>query len=518
PYLTYDVRHWKAGQWHHVGATWDAKKGIALFVDGECVARRECTYDVVDWPRFNVGGDWAGTPNADASFDDLRLYPVALEAPQLGAVMSGLPLEQATVTKLTTPPAVVVGQPFTVQVQAFAPQALAREYPLVVRLDGVEVASATASPACKLWAPGKLVDLAPVTVTIPTYLRVLPGKRTLTAELSGAVSPATPAPATAQVIVHSPVARVGHFFSLSEQGMPLRDGHPFPTSGPGEGFLYEGVFYTNDETGRAKAVELIKNGFSIDALPCRLIDSVDCTTQDHNFVDYGKSEVRELAPGRTFRVSGPQDSVEQKMTAYNQERRALPGFGYTLANVALPVPHVLVAELPNDCERYTEIAIDAASGSHLAPHLYQGGPGDTRLIDLVTTYTGREYACDKVPFRQSIVFYPKSNACEVTVTTSSRDTGQDPENGAAVSRLWVYQLLDEQGGLYNVVPLPRDVPQRSVSLFFPEHSFLYTQWGFSGVGQEQRRASLLSFFDYLKFMGLNRFEFHPAAFGMNCYY
>jgi len=142
--------------------------------------------------------------------------------------------------------------------------------------------------------------------------------------------------------------------------------------------------------------------------------------------------------------------------------------------VGLPVRNVLVAELPNDCERYTEIAVDAASGSQLSPHLHQGGPGDTRLIDLVATYTGREYACDRTPLRQSIVFYPKSNACEVTITTSNRDTPTHPENGAAVSRLWVYQLLDEQGGLYNEVSLPRDVPQRSVSLFFPQHQFLYT--------------------------------------------
>lgn len=518
PYLTYDVRHWKAGEWHHVGASWDALKGLALFVDGECVARRDSVYDVVPATQFNLGGDWAGNANGDAAFDDVRLYPVALQGTHFAALMKGEKLEEAAVTNIVAPKRVVVGQPFAVQVEASAPTALAREYPIVVRLDGIEIGSGIASPKCRLWAAGKKVDLAAIEVTIPSYLRVLPGMRRLTAELGGAVQSAKAAPVSAAVNVSSPVAREGHTYSITEAGLPLRDGAPFPSSGPAEGFLYDGVFYGNDETGRARAVELIRSGLIQDALPCRLIDAVDCTTQDHGFVGYGQSEVRELAPGRTFRVTGAPDSAEQNVKAYGQERPALPGFAYTLANVALPVPHVLVAEFANDRERYTDVAIDAATGSQLAPHLHSSGPGETRLIDLATVYSGGEYACDGLPFRRSFVFYPKSNACEVTVTGSARDISKGAECSAAVSRLWVYQLLDEQGGLYNEVPVPHKEPQRSVSLFFPEHRYLYSQWGFSGVGNEQRRASLLSFFDYMKFMGLNRVEFHPVGFGMSCYY
>lgn len=518
PYLTYDIRDWKAGEWHHVGATWDCRKGLALFVDGACVARREASYDAVNASLFNVGGDWAGKGTAEAAFDDLRLYPVALGAPQMAAVMNGQPLEEATVTKLTVPGKVTVGQPFTVQVQATAPVALTRDYPLVVYVDGVEIGSSAAAPACKLWAAGKTVALQPVTVTIPSYLRVTPGKRKLTAELAGTVRAAKSLQAVTDLWVASPMSRAGHSYGLSENGMPVRDGKAFPPAGASEGILYQGVFYINDETGRAKATELIKAGLVQDALPCRLVDSVDCAAEDHGFVEFGKSELQQLGKEQTFRVTGSPDSVERKVTAYGQEQRALPGFSYTLANVALPVPHVLVAELPNDCERYTEIAIDAATGSGLAPHLAASGPGETRLVDLSTAYTGREYACDGQTLRHSILFYPKSDACEVTITTSARDTGKHPTNGAAVSRLWVYQLLDQEAGLYNDVPLPKNEPRRSVSLFFPEHRFLYSQWGFSGVGGQQRRASLLSFFDYMKFMGVNRLEFHPVSFGMSCYY
>ena len=517
PYLTYDVRNWKAGQWHHVGATWDARRGLALFVDGECVARRESTYEVADWPQFNVGGDWAGKGSAEAAFDDLRLYPTALGAAQMAAIMNGLPLEEAAVTQIVAPARVRVGQPFTLKLQARATAPLTRDYAVLVRIDGVEVASAPVVPPGAGWAAGKTVDLAPIQVTVPSYLRVPPGKSVLTAELAGAVAPPNLKPVEAAVAVSSAAARAGHEFSSDPAGRVYRDGRPFPSPVSGEGFLYEGVFYIADEAGNRKAAELYAGGLIQDALAARLIDAVDCSGSDHGLVEYGATTVRQLL-GRSFRVTGPPESVQLKVQAYGQERRALPGFSYTLRNTPLPVPHVLVAELPNDAERYTEIAVDAAPGSHLAPHLLSGGPGDTRLIDLSTVYTGREYRPDGAPFHHSVIFYPKSDACEVTVTTSPREAGQAPGEGAAVSRLWIYQLLDEQAGLYNDVPLPREGPRRSASLFFPEHRFLYTQWGFSGVGDQQRRASLLSFFDYLKLMGFNRMEFHPVSFGMSCYY
>lgn len=519
PYLTYDVRHWKAGDWHHVAATWEAQGSLALFVDGECVARRETKYEPVSHPQFVVGGDWAGRGTAEAALDDVRTYSVPLQAAQVQAVMNGLPLEEAAVTHLTAPQRVEVGRPFAVQAQAEAPRTLGREYPLVVRLDGVEIASLPPAPPCRLWAAGKPVDLQPLSVTIPAYLRVLPGTRKLTVEVAGTVQTANRPLQQAEVYVRtSPLTVWGHGFMVSAQGQPIRDGKPFPPTGPNEGFLYDGVFYTADEAGRAKACELIRSGLAQDALPCRLVDAVDCAKTDHGFVEYGRSDTRELAPGRSFRVTGPRESVELMVEAYGQKRRALPGFSYTLANTPQPVPHVLVAELANDRERYTEIAIDAAGGSHLAAHLYAGGPGGTRLVDLSTVYTGGEYPCDGRPFRHSILFYPKSDACEVTITSTGREPETPPEAAAAVSRLWVYQLLDEQAGLYNALSLPRQEPRRSATLFFPQHQFLYSQWGFSGVGEQQRRASLLSFFDYLKLMGFDRLEFHPVSFGMSCYY
>ncbi|MBU0611154.1 MAG: hypothetical protein KKI08_24960 [Armatimonadetes bacterium] len=519
PYVTVDVRQWKAGEWHHIGASWDAATGLALFVDGQCVARREGTYEPHAWPTFNVGGDWGNHGTGDAVFDDFRLYDAPLEAAHMAALMEGLPLEQVAVKRVTAPRTVKIGTPFSLQVETQALQALTRDYPLLVLVDGVEIARLSAGPPATQWTADKPLDLHPVSAVIPTYLRVQPGKHTLTVQFEGAVA-GPPAPeAVAEVRVQPAVTtQVGHKYSVTDDGRPLRDGAPFPPAVQGQGFLHDGVFYTDNDEGRARARALIQSGMMHDAIPCRLLDTVDCSSEDHGFREWGVSTVQALSRGEKFRVTGPADSVLQQVDVYGTKRHCLPGFAYTLANTPLPKMHLLVAELPNDRERYTEIAVDAAAGSQLAPHLATGGPGDTRLINLSTVYTGREYACNGDPIHHCLVFYPKSNACEVTVTTSGPHRLGQTADGAAVARLSVYEVTDDEAALYNPISLPEKLPSRSVSLFFPEHRFLYTQWGFSGLGEQQRRASILSLFDTMKFMGMNRLEFHPVSFGMNCYY
>jgi len=519
PYLTVDVRHWQAGQWHHIGASWDATVGLALFVDGQCVARREATYEPHAWPTFNLGGDWSGQGTADGVMDDLRLYDTPLEAAHMAALMQGLPLEQVHVTKVTAPKTVKIGTPFSLQVETQALQPLTRDYPLLVLVDGAEIARLAAGPPATQWEANKPLDLHPASAVIPTYLRVRPGRHTLTVQFEGSVPGPTASAAAASLHVQPAVTtRVGHVYTVAADGRPLRDGQPFPPAVQGEGFLYDGVFYVDDHEGRAKACALIRSGMMHDAIPCRLLDAVDCAGEDHGFHEWGASTVQEFLSGRKFRLTGSPDSVQQQVDVYGHKRRCLPGFAYTLANTPLPKMHVLVAELPNDRERITEIAIDAAGGSQLAPHLATGGPGDTRLINLSTVYTGREYPCDGDPIPHCLLFYPKSNACEVTVTSSGPERTGIATTGAAVARLAVYEVMDDEAALYNPIALPDKLPARSVSLFFPEHRFLYTQWGFSGVGEQQRRASILSLFDYMKFMGMNRLEFHPVSFGMNCYY
>ena len=94
------------------------------------------------------------------------------------------------------------------------------------------------------------------------------------------------------------------------------------------------------------------------------------------------------------------------------------------------LPHVLVVEMADDRDREAEIAVDAASGSNLAPYLAASGPGDTRLISLATVYTGGEYPSTGRLLRHSLVFTPKSNASTVTVTMI-------PAWALIVRRAWV---------------------------------------------------------------------------------
>lgn len=518
-YVTYDVSQWQAGQWHFIGATWDAANGLALYVDGECVARRETRWDVRDWPQFNLGGDWAGKATGDAAFDELQMFPIALRAEHIAALMQGLPLEEATVTTLVAPRSAQMTVPFQLKATVTAPQSLTRDYAILIETGGVEVARVTPVPTGKLWAPGKPVELLPLTVTIPSYLRVPSGPIRLTARVEGAV--ADPQASPAETIVNispAPGEHSRHFFEIDAKGQPRRDKQPFPSQAPGTGFLYQGVFYTADASGREKACELIRRGLAYDALPARLLDTVNCAKRDHDFGEYGRSTVCTLPPGEQFRVTGPPETVIEKTQVNGSAQRVLPAFSYTLANTPLPVAHVLVAELANDRERYTEIAIDAAPGSSPGAHVAVTGSGETRLVDLATVYTGREYPCDNQLLRHQIVFYPKSTACQVTISSSGRELEKTPESGAAVARLSVYELLDEGQALYNTLTLPKDQPQRSVGIFFPEHSFMYSQFGFSGLGDQQRRTSLLGLFDYMGLMGVNRLEFHPLAFGMKAYF
>lgn len=514
-----DVRNWRAGEWHHVAATWSAASGVALYVDGLCAGRNQTPYEPVSWPRFILGGDWSGNASGDTSFDELRFYDRPLEAGPIAALRQGLALEEAAVTEIKAPKLLQPGVPFELQLKVTAAETLTRDYPVVVALDGVEVGTFNVVPASKHWPVNRPVDLNPVTLVLPDYLRLRAGTRELTARLEGAVPPANSGPAAAEARIVLPVPdRLGHTYAISEEGLPLRDRRPFIPRGPGEGYLYEGRFYRDDEEGRVLACELIRTGRIQEAFPCRLLDEVNCSATDHSFTEFGKSQVKEVIPGSYCRLVGLASTVQQKVMVDGKERPALPGFSYTLKTTAEPVPHVLVAELPDDRERVAEIALDAAPGSDLAPYLNTSGPGDTRLVSLSTVYTGGEYADTGRLFRHCLVFTPKSSASVVTVTSSSRQAPLTADGSAAVARLAMYQLLDVGAGLYNPINPPEEAPQRSVGLLLPENSLLFSQFGFAGLTAVQRRASLLAVSDYLKLVGINRLEFEPLGFAMNAYY
>ena len=71
--VAYNVGHWRAGEWHHVAATWDASS-LALYVDGQ---RRDRTGNarppdaLAAW--FAIGSTAAGGSQADAVIDEFRI-------------------------------------------------------------------------------------------------------------------------------------------------------------------------------------------------------------------------------------------------------------------------------------------------------------------------------------------------------------------------------------------------------------------------------------------------------------
>ena len=274
----------------------------------------------------------------------------------------------------------------------------------------------------------------------------------------------------------------------------------------GVAFWFDGAVRPYDEAGQELCRSLVASGRIVDAIPCRLLDEVDCSGTDHDFRQWGASQVVELGDGRKYRLSGTRESVTETRVVYGRERSVVPGFQYRLSSAPRPVPHLLVVDTINDRERYLETAIDVAPGSTPAPVLATGGLGSRDLINLNVTYTGREYPLDGRPFQQVTLFYPKSDAVTATITDSRRELEQDDRTGAAVARIAVYELTTDLAD----APAAVEGEERSVSLFYPWCSPLYNEYGF----RAPRAAALVHRFavHYLRFMGFSRLEFHPYAF------
>ncbi len=98
---------WKAGEWHHVAATWEGRK-LALYVDGVEAA---ATAEGVELTGFSTGGLWVGSrPRGEdaieAVIDELRISRRARTAAEIRASASvvGIPSLQ-----ITAPAAMLLG-------------------------------------------------------------------------------------------------------------------------------------------------------------------------------------------------------------------------------------------------------------------------------------------------------------------------------------------------------------------------------------------------------------------------
>ena len=514
-YIVTSAAHWKAGEWHHIAATWDHEVGTSLFMDGKVQAARTFIWEPKAGKNITIGSGWAG---ADALIDEVRIYNQPLTPGQIQRVMARHKLEPVVYEAIKVLGQIAIDQKFSIKALISAPEGLTGQYPIRVKIDDLDLPvspsqlpSPTGQPATGSW-------IGPFTSWIPSYYYLAPGKHRLSVELSGSVGRQV-ANSQAEVTLVMPKRPAGpRIWEFTSDGKVLRNGRPYLVPGKGHGFLFEGIFYPYDRKGERKAGGLVESGRIVDAIPCRLVDWVDCTREDHEFEEFGQTQILELASGTKFRVSGRQQDVQQTKLRRGTKRKVLPGFSYTLRCEPRPTPHFLVVESVNDMERYLEVAIDAAPGSEIGQHLKTSGVGNRRLVNMAVIYTGREHPTDGKPFRQAFIFFPKTDQVQVTITASRRGKQETPKSGAAVSKMWIYEAAVPLADLENPIQPVPDLPQRSLSLFYPWTPSIFEEYGFSGASPEQRQASVRATCEYLKFLGLNRLEFHPYAFAPQAHF
>ena len=82
------------GNWHHLAVTCDGLR-VRSFLDGENVGEvildsKGSAFDIMT--DFSVGHDpWDATRTADASFDEIRVYPFPLTSEEIARVVSTPP-------------------------------------------------------------------------------------------------------------------------------------------------------------------------------------------------------------------------------------------------------------------------------------------------------------------------------------------------------------------------------------------------------------------------------------------
>jgi len=258
----------------------------------------------------------------------------------------------------------------------------------------------------------------------------------------------------------------------------------------------DGVYYCEAEGARVALAsidsrpviaDIARNGgpSGADFIRVRLVDHVDCSKTDHDFSDDGrlggKSRVVQIG-GRKFRLTSA--------------RRRLSYFAYTVTCVHAQDPHLLVFQSVNDRERYTTLRVQ--------PPWDNVGGG---------VYTGREYPCDGRVFEHGFLFYPRTRAVRFTVSRwPVEEDRDDPLNGAAVSHVWLFELLDTLASR----PVATFAPpgrQRRLGMYLTHPAYINRLYGFRGQTERERKASVRGFVDYLRFCGVNLLEFNAVDGG-----
>jgi len=496
-YLTSRVSaQWRAGEWHHAAVCWDCESGATLYVDGRPVATRSYTFTPKPGRRLFFNGP--------AVLDDVRVYAVPLAVDHVARIMSGLPIETVRLRAFEAPRTIRPGEPFEVRVVLDAPEGLRKPHALEVELNGAPIAAA---PLPDLPPDSRNLRLGPFQVTIPEYLFPPAGNAVLSARIQGAFTQETAPRQT--VTVQLPPPAQPPSWTLGPDGTPLCNGKPALPSGEQFGILLDGEFAPNTPAGRKRIADWIRTGKILDALPCRLVDAVEAGDTDHGYFETAPTRVEELLPGRRFRLTGRQEDVTTTRRRHGRTMPVLPGFGWRLHTAPRPTPHVVVVESIDDCERYLEVAIDAARGSAPDPHLVRNGVGARDLMNLYAAYNGREYPASGRTYRLSFMVFPKTDAVDVMITCSRNVAGLKSSAPAAVSSIRVYEVLRPLRTLPNPVSFVENMPRRSLGLFDPYLPGMFERYGFADTGREARACTIRRFMAYNRFLGFNRFEFRP---------
>lgn len=278
-----------------------------------------------------------------------------------------------------------------------------------------------------------------------------------------------------------------------------------------------------------------------DPVVVQLADYVDCTLTDHNFQQANICPYSSYPnkPSRLMAISGKQFRV----TAAPDAGFATYYYSYDVQTSGQAgVPHVLVAESSNDQERYTSISIHHPDGIIYGPALPWAPPytykpetpgaleptvnpwgdpwyeknitatqqGPVFGCDVgVTTYTGREIPTDNQPFNICMTFYAKTPTTRVVVSSLGCNLYRGPNDGGAVSRMWVFAHTQPVSASLPAVVLPQDPAQRRrIGVHVTHPWYFYAHYGTPIRTLSQRQENLQRMVEHLKFCGFDYIVFN----------
>jgi hypothetical protein len=262
----------------------------------------------------------------------------------------------------------------------------------------------------------------------------------------------------------------------------------------------------------------------------RLVDFIDATGTSHSFNETPwHPDQRTIPPSRILNIDGRDYRVTASPSGFD-----LHWFSFEFTSEARPGdPHLMVVETVNDRERYTGVGITALEewiSNHPAdgkghwvprdwappyetawmeciPKTQEGDWGIIRDVG-VSVYTGREYPVDGQPFHFGLLFYPKADRNRVTFSCSGWAKPDHPDNGAAVSRIWIFAVDDPVESHPADPAMPGAGGERRVGIYMTHPWYFLGHYGIPSCRREHRIASLTSLIRHLRFCGMNWLEFN----------